>query len=404
MNLSSNLLKRLSAEYGDCFYLYDLQAFARNYRVFSDAFKAVYSNTSIAYSYKTNYTPALCKLVDSWGGYAEVVSRLEFDLARQIGVDPRRIIFNGPIKSYSDLKEALLEGSLVNLDGFSQIEDTRTVAEKFPDRKFKVGLRVNLERTEARSRFGFARLDVSRQAKLLEASGNVEVVALHCHLLTPQRSPSDYQAMARSMLEISHDIGGIRTIDLGGGFYSPMKPELASQFIGPIPSFSDYAKAVGAVFSEPAGGNPSLELILEPGIAITATMAYFATRVIDVRTIGERHLATVSGSIYNIKPMRNRRNLPVSRFSESQPKSEGIRQFDIVGYTCMEDDVLFSGYTGELMPGDFLVFENVGAYTNVLKPPFIAPCPPILSLDAAGEISVLKRQETIDDVFQCYIR
>ena len=39
-------------------------------------------------------------------------------------------------------------------------------------------------------------------------------------------------------------------------------------------------------------------------------------------------------------------------------------------------------------PGDLLVFENVGAYTNVLRPPFILPASPILALDG-DEVNVV---------------
>jgi hypothetical protein len=58
--------------------------------------------------------------------------------------------------------------------------------------------------------------------------------------------------------------------------------------------------------------------------------------------------------------------------------------FDIVGSSCMESDCLYRGYQGELKPGDYVVFDNVGAYTNVLRPPFINPAPPILSIIDAG--------------------
>ena len=56
---------------------------------------------------------------------------------------------------------------------------------------------------------------------------------------------------------------------------------------------------------------------------------------------------------------------------------------DVVGYTCMENDVLFRGFEGAIGAGDYAVFDNVGAYTNVLRPPFIRECPAILGWDAS---------------------
>ncbi len=69
----------------------------------------------------------------------------------------------------------------------------------------------------------------------------------------------------------------------------------------------------------------------------------------------------------------------------------------------MEDDRL-QRLSGTLDPGDYLVFANAGAYSNVLRPPFISPCPPMVAVDAAtGEFEVIKRRETADDVFAAYV-
>jgi diaminopimelate decarboxylase len=144
-------------------------------------------------------------------------------------------------------------------------------------------------------------------------------------------------------------------------------------------------------------------LILEPGIAITADVMRFVAKVIDIKKVGSRTVALVSGSIYNIKPTLNDKNLPLIVMSNN-PKSE-IRNepVDLVGYTCMESDRLYSAYEGPLSVGDYVIFSNVGAYTVVLKPPFIHPCPVILAYDPdSKELSVIKHRETFSDVFSTY--
>ena len=55
-------------------------------------------------------------------------------------------------------------------------------------------------------------------------------------------------------------------------------------------------------------------------------------------------------------------------------------------------------------PNDYVVFENVGAYTLVLKPPFIRPCPAVLAWDPESKaFEVIKRQEELSDVFTTYV-
>jgi len=74
-------LKELTEKFGNAFYLLDSRQFGNNYTELKKAFTDIYPQFNIAYSYKTNYTPALCKIVDVMGGYAEVVSDMEMEIA-----------------------------------------------------------------------------------------------------------------------------------------------------------------------------------------------------------------------------------------------------------------------------------------------------------------------------------
>ena len=68
----------------------------------------------------------------------------------------------------------------------------------------------------------------------------------------------------------------------------------------------------------------------------------------------------------------------------------------------MENDYLYTDYYGIINQGDFLVFSNVGSYSVVIKPPFILPNFAIIELDTQNKVSLIKRKETIDDVFITY--
>ena len=107
MKLNKQIISDLRKEYGDAFYLLDSKQFRSNYTELKNAFSSIYSNFNIAYSYKTNYTPRLCKIVNELGGYAEVVSEMEAALAMRIGVKENRIIWNGPIKNKEKLESIL---------------------------------------------------------------------------------------------------------------------------------------------------------------------------------------------------------------------------------------------------------------------------------------------------------
>lgn len=400
-------LEHLSAQYGESFYLLDLSRFQANYQAFLQAFQAVYAKSQIAYSYKTNYTPRLCQLVRDYGGYAEVVSGMEYGLALKIGVAAQRIIFNGPYKQENDLTHALLSGSVVNLDSVYEVEQVKILAARFPRYHFRLGLRCNFDIGVAqRSRFGFDvnSADFTAIAQSLRELPNCRIVGLHCHFLAPERSATAYANIAQRMLQLALNEFAqdeLAFIDIGGGFYSSMPLALQQQFAHPIPSFNDYGAAIAGVFARQFPQHDGPELILEPGLALVADAMQFVAKTIDVKNLGQRQVALVAGSIYDIKPTLNTRNLPLNIVA-SPGESLSNQGLDIVGYTCMENDCLYSAFDGSLKRRDYVVFDNVGAYTTVLRPPFIYPAPPILARTADGSIEVLRRRDTPDDVFAAY--
>jgi diaminopimelate decarboxylase len=197
--------------------------------------------------------------------------------------------------------------------------------------------------------------------------------------------------------------GYLDFIDIGGGFFSPMRPELQAQFPFKVPSFEEYGHAIASVFARAYPEQNGPELILEPGISIAANTMQFAAKIIDLKPAGDRLIALAAASQYDIKPTLSPRNLPITVYSSAAENMPAQRQtFDIVGSSCMESDCLYRGYQGELKPGDYVVFDNVGAYTNVLRPPFINPAPPILSYSSKHEVKVIRRRETTDDIFSSY--
>ena len=79
-------------------YVFQEAAFVENYKRFEACFQRLYPNYRVSYSFKTNYTPYICNLVKNLGGYAEVVSMMEYALAKKLGYSDDKIIFNGPSK------------------------------------------------------------------------------------------------------------------------------------------------------------------------------------------------------------------------------------------------------------------------------------------------------------------
>lgn len=400
----------VSQQHGESFFIFDKQRFTDNLTNFRNAFRRHYPRTEIAYSYKTNYTPAICKLVNELGGYAEVVSEMELDLARRIGISGKKIIYNGPYKSERSIESALLEGVTVNVDSMRDLHLVLRVASENASRNFDVALRCNFPvRSDAESRFGF---DVNGEdfvsaIRELQRTGNVRLAGLHCHF--PFRDLESFRVRAVEITRLARRLEGppLNFINIGGGFFGEMPPSLRTKFATEVVTFDNYASVVGGVFAESfSSNNTAPTLFIEPGTALVANTFRFYTKVISTRQVASRNIAVVAGSIFDISPTARSHNLPVSVLSQHDGTSSEQKEtnWDVAGYTCIEGDYLTKGLRAHLKPGDYLVYENVGSYSIVMKPPFILPASTVLvDRNDGTELSVIKSRESAEYIFQNFV-
>lgn len=179
-----------------------------------------------------------------------------------------------------------------------------------------------------------------------------------------------------------------------------LHPSLSAQFPYDVPTAVDYAEAIAGTFARHFDPGNGPELIVEPGMGVLSDVLWFVCRVVATKVIDDTPHAIISGSIYDLKPTLNKYDMPFEVIPIGVERTEG--EWVVSGLTCMEIDVLHRGWQGSLSTGDLLVFSNVGAYTVVLKPPFIEPAPAILSIGPDGSVVEVKRAETLDDVLGLY--
>lgn len=407
MQLTRKLIEHISKLYGDAFYILDTEQFQRNYYELLNSFRKIYSNTFVSYSYKTNYTPVLCQLIDKMGGYAEVVSDMEAHIALKSEVKAEKIIYNGPYKNPATLEKLVLDGVHINVDSLSDLGLMKEIALKHPEQIIKSGIRCNFDvKDGVISRFGF---DVDghefiQALNIFQTIPNLILSGFHLHFAT--RSLETWPERARGMLRIieQHYPGIPEYISLGGGIFGKMEESLKVQFDSKIPSYEEYAVAACSLIHKKYGNLPchkQPQLFIEPGSALAGDIMHFAAKVISIKEIRGKKFATVLGSVYNINPTLNKKNPPIKLFHMGK-EIENVEDLDFGGFTCIESDYLYRGYFGQLAVGDFVVFGNIGSYSIVLKPPFILPNFPIIDLNNKNELKLVKEQESFEDIFHTY--
>lgn len=412
--IEKQLVDKLVESYGSPLYVFHKNEFVKNYYNLMTAIRRYYPKYHIGYSFKTNYTPRICSLVKGLGGYAEVVSEMEFNLARKIGFDYSKIIYNGPVKG-EGLFEQLANGGVANIDSLDELSAVISFARKNPETIIHIAFRVNIDIGQGFvSRFGLDAYENETEDSDSELShaftsarkeSNVFVVGLHCHI-GKSRSIEAWQNRVRIMLVLvkRYFKEPPEFIDFGSGMNSMMEPVLASQFESHIPEFHEYAEVIGKAMADEYGCLPESKqpvLFTEPGTTLISGCMSFLATVETIKTVKKKTYVTFNCSEGNMGDICHLKNLPITIYhNDKQPQS--IEDASFVGYTCLEHDHIYEGFNGDLSVGDVIQFRNIGSYSNVFKPPFILPNCAMIELDKEGHSDLIKRTETIDDLFQTY--
>jgi len=396
MSINFDRLETLSKQQGSSFYLFHPERFVQNLNKLSSELLKHYSKSKVAYAFKANYMPVLGQYLKQNEFWGEVVSGMEYDIAR-LCLPGDRLIFNGPCKIAAEMNKALEEGAILNLDSFYELELLKSILDLHQN--IPIGLRVSFDIGTGKSRFGFnfENGDFMRAVKQLQAMEAVTLISIHSHFTTKERSLNLFERRVKGMLDVFDAIPDnhqIQYLNIGGGFFGPISDTAKSNFSVVPPTFEEYASLIGKEFFERFGDDGPY-LFVEPGISMIANAMDFVVKALDLRDINGRQILTVDGSVNNLFPTGSKYTPDYSVISQEDRKP---KHCDIAGYTCMEHDVLMESVDIAIEPGDFIVFHNRGAYSNVYKPPFIKSAPPIVGMD--GE--VFSRRQTYEDVIATY--
>lgn len=360
-----------------------------------------WKNAIVGYSFKTNALPWALVQMKNAGFYAEVVSEDEYELAEQLGFE--HLIYNGPVKGKASFLRALKRGAIVNLDAKRELDWLKEAGL----RDVTVGLRVNFD-LEAMcpgettpgadgGRFGFSYETGELKAAIdrLKELG-IRLSGLHLHVSSKTRSIGIYRALAQMACRIKTEYAlELDYVDLGGGYFGGMDNR---------PKFPDYMKAIREELTlafDPA----DTTLIVEPGTSLITPPIEYITTVIDYKDTYAGRFVVTDGSRSDVDPLHTKASyfhqlLYAAEADGEEKTRKTIEKQVICGYTCMENDRLFTAEDrAELLTGDQISYQKVGGYTMCLTPLFIQYFPAVYA-EKNGEYICVREHWRAED----YIR
>lgn len=403
-------LNNLAEEYGTPFYLMDGNVYLANIKDFQEAFLCRYDKLVVGYSFKTNYVPALCKIAKCAGCYAEVVSEMEYELAKRMGFE--HIIFNGPIKKENALIAALQDNAVINLESEYEVDTVLKYKLEHPWEQVSVGLRLNIDLTGEHGesklqcglrvgRFGFSQKMLEDIVPLLREN-SIKVVSLHGHTSSSDRAVANYGLIVEQMLSVCEYFGfeDLQYFDVGGGFFGAAAKGLD---VSHKPKYHDYADCIlDLCLANEWFNRIKPAVVIEPGVSVVANVFSYVSQIFQKKEIAGQNFITTDGTVFDVKPTLHHNNLPHT-FYTKENNHAATYTANLVGSTCMEKDVILNDVEipESIGYGDFVKIDGVGAYTIVLTPTFINYVSPIIEIKGNKNF-VLRRRQTLDDVMIPY--
>ncbi|WP_180078384.1 diaminopimelate decarboxylase [Acinetobacter sp. YH12208] len=383
-------------------YILDKESLRNSIKKIIDSLNKNFNKNILSYSLKTNSLPYILKEIKEAEGYAEVVSSDEYELAKLVGFKTNKIVYNGPLKCKDTFLEALIGGSILNIETYREIEWLKLLPK---NRTFNVGIRINIDLKEISpedskededySRFGFSYYTGELEKAIDEISkiGNIKIDGLHAHRTTLTRSINCYKKICEFIGLISNKFDlNLSYIDIGGGYYGIMNSK---------PTFDEYFSEIANSLSRYFDLDKTV-IIVEPGNAIVASCFDFITSVIDVKKNRDFYVITTDGSRNDVDPFFKKSTYFYELLHETKKKSDVVSLQKICGCTCLEYDKLFTIENSHLLSvGDKIVFKSVGAYTMALSPLFIRFFPKIYLLDES-QYTLIRDNWSAKDFYNIY--
>jgi diaminopimelate decarboxylase len=394
-------VKQLIADYGSPVFVMSERKIRYNYQSAVRAFTTRYPKVQFAWSYKTHYNNAICRIFHQEGSWAEVVSGFEYRKALNNGVPGSQIIFNGPDKHKDEIMLAVKNDSLIHIDHFEELYTLIDVCTE-AGRKARVAIRVNMDTGiyPVWDRFGFNYENGQAWAAInkIVASDQLQLTGLHAHIGTYMLSTAAYGVAATKLCKLASDCkNGLNTaikyLDLGGGFPSANTLK-GSIGLVPTPTVDEFAEAITTTILNYGFKPEELPLlILESGRVLIDDAGYLLGTVLANKKLSDGRKATIMDFGVNIMFTSFWYDHMISPAQEASQFNEETVMY---GPLCMNIDIVRECVTLPLLNrGDHVVVHKVGAYNMTQWMQFIALRPNIVLIDLQGRTHVIRKAEDL---------
>ena len=350
------------------------------------------------YSLKAFPNVALLRLLAAEGFGADVSTLGELEFARRAGIEGERIVVHGNNKSDEELRAAAeADVRFVVLDALDEPQRAAAAGVRRALVRVTPGIEADthekIRTAHHGSKFGLPPADALAAAAAGREAG-LEVAGVHLHIGSQLLDPRAGLETIDWLKDFAAREWVPEVVDLGGGlgirYVEGERP----------PAIREFVAALLARLNDGWPGEPP-QVVLEPGRSIVGPAGFTLYRVGVVKQASRdlTYVAVDGGMSDNPRPQ-----LYGARYEAllaNRADEEPTGSYHVAGKHCESGDVLIEAASlPEPRRGDLLAVPSTGAYTLSMGSNYNAVPRPAAVLVRDGEVRVIRRRETLDDLLR----
>ena len=399
--MAENLpVKQLAKQFGTPLYIYSKATLERHWHAFNNAFGE--HPHLVCFAVKSNPNIAILNVMAKLGSGFDIVSQGELERVLAAGGDAAKVVFSGVAKSHQEIARALeVNIRCFNVESEAELLRINQIAGEM-SKIAPISLRVNpdvdahthpyISTGLKENKFGVSVEQAREVYKLAATLPNIKIVGMDCHIgsqLTELQPFLDaVDRLIVLMEQLKQDGIHLKHLDLGGGLGVTYTDETP-------PHPTDYAKALWeklSAFSE-------LEIIVEPGRAITANAGILITKVEYLKSNESRNFAIVDAGMNDmIRPALYQAYMNILEIDRTLAREE--KMYDVVGPICETSDFLGKQRKLAIAEGDYLAQRSAGAYGASMSSNYNSRPRTAEVMVDGDKAYLIRRREALNELWQ----
>lgn len=387
-------------QYGTPAYIYSRATLERHWHAFNNAFGT--HPHLVCFAVKSNSNIALLNIMARLGSGFDIVSQGELERVLAADGDPAKVVFSGVAKSHTEIQRALEVGiRCFNIESISELHRINAVAVKL-GKIAPISLRVNpdvdahthpyISTGLKENKFGVSVTQAREVYRLAKTLSNVKITGMDCHIgsqlteLQPFLDAADRLIIL--MEQLREDGIELHHLDLGGGLGVPYNGEEP-------PHPTEYAKAL----LEKLKDYENLEIIIEPGRAITANAGILVTKVEYLKQNEDRNFAIVDTGMNDmIRPALYEAYMQITEVDKTLDRQTDT--YDVVGPICETSDFLGKQRELAIAEGDLIAMRSAGAYGAAMSSTYNSRPQAVEIMVDGNQSHLIKARATYADLWR----